>query len=422
MEPLAHRLRPTTLREVAGQHHLVDPGQILYRLIEKQKMVSIIFYGPPGCGKTTLASVIANELQRPYRFFNAVIGNKKDLQIIFEEAKFFPGMILIMDEVHRLNKDKQDLLLPHLEDGTITLLGATTSNPLFAINPAIRSRCQLLEVKHLDEQDMIEVLVRALHAPQGLHDAYSAAPALLETIARQANGDVRYALNMLELASELSETTHLEADVLGQFTTIPNLHSDSDEDGHYDLLSAFQKSIRGSDVDAALLYLASLLEQGDLTSLERRLLVCAYEDIGLANPAVVARCSQACEAAKKVGMPEARIIFANTVIELCLSPKSKSAEMAVDAAFQAIRHYPYQVPDYLRLTPPQMKEEDKYDYQRSDLWNKIQYLPQRLADLQFYAPEYLSPAEQILYNNYQKLHLRKRSSQLALLKKQYQKK
>lgn len=417
MAPLAHRLRPQKLTEIAGQHHLVDHGRILQRLIEKNKMVSLIFYGPPGCGKTTLAQVIATELQRPYRFFNAVMGNKKDLQAIFEEASYYPGLILIMDEVHRLNKDKQDLLLPHLENGDIILLGATTSNPLFAINPAIRSRCQLLEVKYVSEEEIIEVLVRALTHEQGLNNEYSASAKLLETIAIQANGDVRYALNLLELASDLSDSSYLDETLLSSFKNIPNLHIDKEEGGHYDLLSAFQKSIRGSDVDAALLYLASLLQQGDLLSIERRLLVIAYEDIGLANAAAVARCNIACESAKKVGMPEARIIYANTVIELCLSPKSKSAEMAIDQAFQTIQQYPYQVPEYLVLTPPTMQEEDKYDYGRSDLWNHIQYLPSKLAHVQFYNPEYLSSSEQVLYQNYQKLKRNKRTSNLATLKR-----
>lgn len=417
MAPLAHRLRPQKLSDVAGQQHLVDQGQILQRLIEKNKMVSLIFYGPPGCGKTTLAQVIATELQRPYRFFNAVVGNKKDLQAIFEEASYYPGLILIMDEVHRLNKDKQDLLLPHLENGDIILIGATTSNPLFAINPAIRSRCQLLEVKYVTQEEIIEVLLRALTHELGLDNEYTTSAQLLETIAIQANGDVRYALNLLELASDVSTSTYLDESLLSSFNNIPNLHIDKEDGGHYDLLSAFQKSIRGSDVDAALLYLASLLEQGDLLSLERRLLVTAYEDIGLANFGAVTRCAIACDAAKKVGMPEARIIFATTVIELCLSPKSKSANMAIDQAIQTIRQFPYQVPDYLVLTPPAMKEEDKYDYGRSDLWSQIQYLPSKLAHLQFYNPEYLSSFEQVLFQNYQKLKRFKRTSNLAALKR-----
>ncbi|MGL5977984.1 MAG: replication-associated recombination protein A [Erysipelotrichaceae bacterium] len=416
MQPLAHRMRPKTLAEVCGQTHLIGPAGILSRFVTQKQIFSLIFYGPPGCGKTTLATVLADELQRPYRFFNAVIGNKKDLETIFQEAKFYPGMILIMDEVHRLNKDKQDLLLPHLEDGTITLIGATTANPLFSINPALRSRTHLLEIKAIEASDIIKALERALTSNDGYQGNYTYDFALLEKIANQANGDVRYALNMLELAVTLSENQHLASDALQQFLQIPNLKTDADGDGHYDLLSAFQKSIRGSDVDAALLYLASLLEIGDLASLERRLLVTAYEDIGLANPNAVMRASQAITMARSVGMPEARIIYANAIIELALSPKSKSAEAAIDAALQTIRKTPYQVPDYLRLTPVSMQEEDKYDYGRSDLWNLIQYLPDRFANLQFYQPEKLTPAEQVYFDNYQKLRLHKRSNQLAQLK------
>ncbi|MGL5541174.1 MAG: AAA family ATPase, partial [Erysipelotrichaceae bacterium] len=348
MQPLAHRLRPTSLSQICGQQHLIGPGKILTRFVERQTLSSLIFFGPPGVGKTTLAMVLAEELHRPYRFFNATQGNKKDLEQIFTEAKFYPGMVLIMDEVHRLNKDKQDLLLPHLEDGSITLLGATTANPLFAINPAIRSRTHLIELKALREMDILQTLHRALHDEQGYGDAYVAEEALMQRIARQSNGDVRYALNMLELAVTLSDESILRNHLFDGYAQIPNLQSDANESGHYDLLSAFQKSIRGSDVDAALLYLASLLTIDDFPSLERRLLVIAYEDIGLANPHAVARTLSALDAAKRVGMPESRIILANSVIELALSPKSKSAQYAIDAAMACVQKVPYQIPDYLR--------------------------------------------------------------------------
>lgn len=416
MEPLAHRLRPTSLQQICGQQHLIGSGKILSRFVEKKTLSSLIFYGPPGVGKTTLAMVLAQELQRPYRFFNATQGNKKDLEQIFTEAKFYPGMVLIMDEVHRLNKDKQDLLLPHLEDGSITLLGATTANPLFAINPAIRSRTHLIELKALQESDILQTLARALHDAQGYGDVYVAEEALLQRIARQSNGDVRYALNMLELAVTLSEETILRNALFDGYAQIPNLQSDANESGHYDLLSAFQKSIRGSDVDAALLYLASLLTIDDFPSLERRLLVIAYEDIGLANPHAVARTLSALDAAKRVGMPEARIILANSVIELALSPKSKSAQHAIDAAMACVQSVPYQIPDYLRYTPVALEEADKYDYDLPASWDKIQYLPDRLAQLSFYEPQSSSQNEQVLANNLKKLKAHPRTNQLARLK------
>ena len=200
-EPLAFRMRPQTLDEVIGQKHLLGQGKVLRRYIEEKQICSMIFYGPPGTGKTTLAGVIANELHIPYRTFNAVSGNKKDLDTVFEEAKYYQGLILIVDEVHRLNKDKQDLLLPHVESGSITLIGATTANPLHAINPAIRSRCHLFEIKALDDEDIKQALRHALHSERGLADRVTISEDALSLIAQRCNGDIRFALNVLEICA-----------------------------------------------------------------------------------------------------------------------------------------------------------------------------------------------------------------------------
>ena len=420
-EPLAFRLRPQKLDEVIGQQHLIGPGKVLRRCLEEKRLFSMIFYGPPGTGKTTLASVLANELDLPYRLFNAVTGNKKDLETIFQEAKFYPGMIVIIDEVHRLNKDKQDLLLPHVENGNITLIGATTSNPLHAINPAIRSRCHLFEVKQLTQEDIEKALLNALESPRGLDGKITIEDEALHIISRHSNGDIRYSLNILEICAIASEGV-ITKDLVSQFSQIPNMSMDHDGDGYYDVLSGFQKSIRGSDVDAALYYLGVMIEANDMDSIERRLLVTAYEDVGLGNPAAVARCVQAVDAAKRVGFPEGRIPLAVAVIDLTLSPKSKSAEAAMDSAMSALRNTSYSVPDYLRFTPVNMAEDAKYDYGRSDLWNKIQYLPDRLRNKQFYQPELTSSYEKVLAQNLEKLRSTRRYNDLVQLKKLYKQK
>lgn len=415
-QPLAFRMRPQHLDDIIGQQHLIGEGKVLRKCLEAKRLFSMIFYGPPGTGKTTLAMVLANELGMPYRLFNAVTGNKKDLETIFQEAKFYEGLVVIIDEVHRLNKDKQDLLLPHVENGNITLIGATTSNPLHAINPAIRSRCHLFEIKQAKQEDIEKALRKAIQHPDGLNNEVSIEDEALHIIARHSNGDIRYALNILEIVAIASDGV-ITKDLVSQYSQIPNMSMDSDGDGYYDVLSGFQKSIRGSDVDAALYYLGIMIEANDMDSIERRLLVTAYEDIGLGNPAAVARCVQAIDAAKRVGFPEGRIPLAMAVIDLTLSPKSKSAENAIDAVMQTIRNTSYSVPDYLRFTPVNMKEEDKYDYGRADLWAKIQYLPDKLKNEKFYMPQMNSSYEKVLSQNLEKLRSVKRTSQLASLKK-----
>ncbi len=416
-EPLAYRMRPKTLDEIIGQQHLIGEGCILRRCVEEKKLFSMIFYGAPGMGKTTLATVLAEEVGLPYRMFNAVNGTKKDLDALFLEAKMFPGFVLIIDEVHRLNKDKQDLLLPHVENGNITLIGATTANPLHSINPAIRSRCHLFEVRTLQDEDICIAIRRAIDSPQGLHAQASFTEDAIAYIAKQSCGDVRYALNLTELAATLTNDHTVTLASLKQLSTLSNQRSYKGDDGHYDLVSAFQKSIRGSDVNAALYYLALLIDSGDMDSIERRLLVIAYEDIGLGNPNAVARTIQAIDAAKRIGFPEGRIPLSMAVIDLALSPKSRSAETAIDAAMQAAHRRSCPIPDYLKFTPTALQEEDRYDYGMPQLWPLIQYLPDAIREETFYFPGNHGKYEKALEQNYLKLQQIHRTNDLRLLKK-----
>src|SRR5690554_6815592 len=412
-KPLAFRVRPKNIDEVIGQQHLLGPNKALRNMVENKTTSSMIFFVPPGTGKTTVAMAIADSLNKSYRIFNAVSDNKKKLDQLFVEAEMSNGLVVIIDEVHRMNKNIQDALLPHVESGLITMIGATTANPLFSINPAIRSRVHLFEFLPLTQDNMLTILK---NATQKMGD-FNIDPSVYETLVNQSNGDARFALNALELLLSSSKDQTITIDQLEHIATSLNISMDKDSDNYYDTLSAFQKSIRGSDVDAALFYLAKLIKVGDLDSIERRLLVIAYEDIGLANPALCGRVINALESSKRVGLPEARIILAHAVIECALSPKSKSAEQAIDRALSIIDDKPYQTPKYLRLNAVGMKKEDMYDYDAPDSWYKIQYLPDDIKDHQFYFPGNINSAEKAYAENYDKLKKIKRTSNLSSLKK-----
>lgn len=403
-EPLAIKMRPKCLNDVVGQKHLIGNNKIIRNMVNNKRLFSMILYGKPGIGKTTIATAIVEELGLRYRMLNAVINNKKDFDVVVEEAKMFGGMVVIMDEIHRLNKDKQDLLLPYLESGLITLIGMTTSNPYHKINPAIRSRCQIFELHELDTNDIIEALNKVPKTDY-LKDI-KINKKTIEYIANLSSGDLRYAYNLLEIAYYSTSDFNVTIDVIKSINSKPVFFHDKNEDGHYDVISAFQKSIRGSDVNAALHYLARLIEAEDLDIIYRRMSVIAYEDIGLANPSMgpkVDACINACE---RLGLPEARIPLAATVIELALSPKSNSAEMAIEAALNDIRSgNTGNVPNHIKTN----SKDYLYPHSYPNGWVKQQYLPDQIKDRKYYLPKTTSKYEESLKSVYDKLTSKQKS-------------
>lgn len=377
MEILADKLRPKNLDEIIGQTHLIGPGKIIRNLVDNNHLVSMILYGKPGIGKTSIATAIANTINKPFRLLNATINNKQDFDVVIEEAKMEGEMIVIMDEIHRLNKDKQDLLLPYIENGLITLIGMTTSNPYHKINPAIRSRCQIFELKELTINDIIQGINRALPLLKDIKITEETK----ELIAKLSSGDLRNALNLLEIAYYGTENKIITNEIIEQINPKAIFFSDANEDGHYDVLSGLQKSIRGSDVNASLHYLARLIISGDLDSIYRRLSVIVYEDIGLANPSLGPKLMAAINAAELVGLPEARIPLGTIVTEMALSPKSNSAHIALDLAIEDIEKGNVgNLPIHLKTNSPLYKYP--HDYPNS--WVKQQYLPDKIKNKKYY--------------------------------------
>ena len=382
MEPLAIQLRPKKISEVIGQQHLVGKNQILYNLVKNKKIFSMILYGKPGIGKTTIAEAICEELGLRYRKLNAVINTKKDFDIVIEEAKMYGSLIVVMDEIHRMNKDKQDLMLPYLESGLITLIGMTTSNPYHKINPAIRSRCQIFELKELEKEDIINAIKKCIK--KDILKNIKIDKESIEYIAKCSGGDLRYAYNLLELAYYSTSDQIINLEVLKKINNKPTSFYDNNEDGHYDVISAFQKSIRGSDVNAALYYLACLIEAEDLDIIYRRMSVIAYEDIGLANPNMGPRVDACINACERLGLPEARIPLSVMVIDLALSPKSNSAYTGLNLALQDIEkgNY-YSVPDHIKTNSP----DYKYPHDYPNNWVNQEYLPSKLKNRKYYIPK-----------------------------------
>ncbi len=380
MELLANILRPTKLNDVIGQKHLIGDNKVLTNLVNNKHLFSMILYGKPGIGKTSIANAIVNEIDKPYKFLNATINKVIDFNIAIEEAKMQGEMILIIDEIHRMNKDKQDLLLPYIESGLIILIGLTTSNPYHKINPAIRSRCQIFELHELTTDDIVEGLKKALNK---LEDIKIDDKTLL-LIARLSSGDFRSALNLLEVSYYSTNDKIVTEEVVKRINSKPVIFADKNEDGHYDLLSAFQKSIRGSDPDAAIYYLGRLIEIGDLDSIYRRMSVIAYEDIGLANPGMGPKVRAAIESSELLGLPEARIPLAVVVEELALSPKSNSAITAIDNALSDIRKgNTGNVPNHIKTN----SKDYKYPHNYPKYYVEQQYLPDNIKNKRYYIPK-----------------------------------
>ena len=404
--PLASRMRPTTLDEVVGQEHIIGKDKLLYRAIKADKLSSIIFYGPPGTGKTTLAKVIANTTSAVFTQLNATSAGKKDMEQVIDEAKNQQGMygkktILFIDEIHRFNKGQQDYLLPFVEDGTVILIGATTENPYFEVNQALLSRSRIFELHPLSKEDIKTLLLRAVTDPGKGMGNYGAVldEDALEFLADVANGDARAALTAIELGVLTTEPSedgkiHITVDVASECIQKRVLKYDKDGDNHYDTVSAFIKSMRGSDPDAAVYYLARMLYAGeDIKFIARRILICASEDVGNADPQALQVAVAASLAVERIGMPEAQIILSQAVTYVASAPKSNAANNAIADAMECVRTtktppVPTHLQDAHYKSAGKLGHGEGYKYAHAYPHHYVaqQYLPDGLTDRVFYEP------------------------------------
>lgn len=404
--PLASRMRPTTLDEVVGQKHIIGKDKLLYRAIKADKLGSVIFYGPPGTGKTTLAKVIANTTSARFEQINATVAGKKDMEEIVKNAKDSIGMygqktILFVDEIHRFNKSQQDYLLPFVEDGTITLIGATTENPYFEVNNALLSRSRIFELKPLEKQDIRELVMRAVYDTEKGMGTYGAdiTDEAADFLADVANGDARAALNAVELGILTTDKSddgkiHIAIDVAAECIQKRVVRYDHDGDNHYDTISAFIKSMRGSDPDAAVYYLARMLYAGeDVKFIARRIMICASEDVGNADPNALVVAVSAAQAVERIGMPESQIILSQAAAYVATAPKSNAAYMGIAKAMKTVadtRTMP--VPAHLQDRHYKGAEKlghglgYKYAHDYPNHYVTQQYLPDGMEGMRFYEP------------------------------------
>ncbi|MCI5509531.1 MAG: replication-associated recombination protein A [Eubacterium sp.] len=403
--PLASRMRPTTLDEVVGQEHIIGKDKLLYRAIKADKLGSVIFYGPPGTGKTTLAKVIANTTRSHFTQLNATTAGKKDMEEVVKEAQQRLGMygkktILFVDEIHRFNKGQQDYLLPFVEDGTLILIGATTENPYFEVNGALISRSVIFELKSLEKEDIKKLILRAVTDEKKGLGSYEAeiTPDALEFLADIAGGDARAALNAIELGILTTERSsdgkiHIDLDTASECIQKRVVRYDKSGDQHYDTISAFIKSMRGSDPDAAIYYLAKMLYAGeDIKFISRRIMICAAEDVGMADPQALVVATSAAQAVERIGMPEAQIILAEAVNYVACAPKSNASYLSIEAAMESVRSKKTSVP--VHLQDAHYKGSAKlghgvgyqYAHDYPEHYVKQQYLPDEIVGSRFYYP------------------------------------
>jgi len=402
--PLASRMRPSSLDEVVGQEHIIGKDKLLYRAIKADRISSVIFYGPPGTGKTTLAKVIAATTKSEFKQINATSAGKKDMEEVVEEAKknfggYGKRTILFIDEIHRFNKGQQDYLLPFVEDGTIILIGATTENPYFEVNGALLSRSHIFELKPLSNDNIKQLLLRAVNDPEKGMGSFKAVidDDALEFLSEMSNGDARTALNALELGVLTTERKddgyiHIDLGTAEECIQKRVLKYDKDGDNHYDTISAFIKSMRGSDPDAAIYYLARMLAAGeDIKFIARRIVICASEDVSNADPMALVVANAAAESVERIGMPESRIILAQAAAYVACAPKSNSSICAVDECLDLVQK------EHINTIPPHLQDAHykgssklghglgyKYAHAFKNHYVKQQYLPDELVGRTFY--------------------------------------
>lgn len=400
MKPLAYAMRPTHYDEIVGQDHLVGKNGVLRKMIEANHLFSFILYGEPGCGKTTIAEATRKMVSIPSFHFNASTDNKDILKQIINDARFNENTIIVIDEIHRMKKDIQDFLLPYVENGTLTMIGLTTVNPYHSVNPAIRSRCHIFKLNELTDEDMLTILRRAYIS---MNLSVNIDQEVYDYIVGISGHEIRSLINNFETIVSLHPNEDINLEKATSSLIKASVSIDANQDSYYDTLSGLQKSIRGSDVDAALHYLAKLIIADDLQSLSRRLLAIAYEDIGLANPTIGPRVKAAVDAARELGNPEARLPLSVIVIEMALSPKSNSAYLAIAKAMEDIENgkggtLPLHLKNTYSFNPDQQAYKYPHDY--PDAWVNQQYLPDTLKDRHYYNPKDSSKIETGLKERY----------------------
>ncbi len=410
MEPLAYKLRPTHFEDIVGQEHLIGKNGVITRMLKNRSLPSIILYGSPGIGKTTIALAICHELKREYYSFNASIDNKATLKEIIDKAQGNQSLIVIIDEIHRMKKDIQDYLLPFVERGTITIIGLTTINPYHSINPAVRSRCTILRLNPLSEQNLETIFHRSFSY---LDKEITIEEEAKKYIISLANGDVRSLINMIECVYfTLNDEKTLTLAAVKAVLLTASVSIDKNEDSFYDTLSGLHKSIRGSDVNASLHYLAKLITSEDFLPLIRRLYCIFYEDISLANPNLGPRVKAACEAALELGMPEAVLPLSSIVVEMALSPKSNSTYLAIHAAMKDIEEgrsgsLPLHLKNTFSFDPNQGSYKYPHDYPGA--WVDQQYLPDKIKNAKYWTAKPTSPYEETLKERYEAIEKAKKN-------------